>query len=368
MYLTLAWKRVASSVSFLFLLVLCTVAVFFAPAVGTAAVQPHAGVCDLDGSSASSRVVSYLLENGFLSCADADTLRGQVASGVLDCGVVIARGFAEKLPSGELEGALLLIQSPSSFAPALYRNHAAAAVYREYAPYIAVDALAGTGIGEDEILAAYETMQANGPAFSLEVVTADGAAVPVNVRARALTCGAVSLFLFSLLVYGSCDTLTEEFGWVAARIGLRRAMRRVVLPSLAARTLSAAAAVTAALLLSRAILPAAAFAGSLLLPTLIFSLLMPSTALLLAALLPNPSQIRLLMPFVLIASAALCPIYTDLALVFPALGVIRLALPPYWLWQITEHPIPWLCASLAALPASCAAFSLRAAAARKLAR
>lgn len=353
-----AFRRAFRDPGFPLLLLLCALAVFLAASSGAAGTQPPAGVCDLDGSVESRRIVDSLTENGYLVFDSPEDMARLVEQGELDCCLVLPEGLSQRIRAGELDAALPFLSSPSSFAPGLYRSHAAAALFREYAPYITGAAFAGTAVTEEEVVDAYFAMFDEGYAFAFELVTADGAAIPADARSQALVMGAAAILLFAVLTASAAGLFSDGFQGILRRLGAGRAVRAVLLPSLAVRTLCAAAAVSLGLL-------AAFFAGRgsycllLIPPVLIYTVLLSGVGLLLSALLPGKRTLYVLIPVVLLSSLALCPIYTDVTLLLPALGTVRCILPTYWLWLIADRPLAWLPAAAAAVLFSRAATLLR---------
>lgn len=347
-----AYKRIFRSF-YPLLAVLCAILVYLASLSGAAGAQPQAGVCDLDGSRESERMLSYLLENNFVLVDDVQTLMEKVEKGELDCGAVLPQGLSAAVAAGELEGIIRFVETASSFSPELYRSHLAAALFREYAPYITAAAFDGTVVSREQVLEAYEACFEEGYAFAFEVESAQRAKLPEDLRSQSLVTGAVAVLLFLLIASGTSELLGNEFGAMLRRIGLRQSLCRGALPNLLVKTLVAVIFMLPALWLTGGY-------GIRLIPSmLIYALLLLAADLLLAAVLPEARMLTVLLPVVLIASLALCPIYTDLALFSEVLGVVRCLLPPYWLWLISQQPLLWLCAGVAALPFGCLALFVR---------
>ena len=103
----------------------------------------------------AARMSAYLEEAGFQRFDSVSALRDAVAAGKADAGAVIPGNMAEVLHAGETGGSLTLIKSPNSFLPDLWQEHVSAALFGVLAPYVMADALDGSGLGEEEIFAAY---------------------------------------------------------------------------------------------------------------------------------------------------------------------------------------------------------------------
>ena len=279
------------------------------------------GVPDED----AGRMAAYLEEAGFLRFASAEELRGAVAARMADAGVVIPGNVSEAMRSGETDRCLTFIKSPNAFLPDLWQEHAAAAFFGAYAPYVMADALDGSGLSEEEILAAYQERFDSGALFRFDIESAKGRVEPLNERQNAFFLGAVSLLLFTAAFYAAAEPLADETKTLSARSGKRQAVSHLYLPGAAVRYLLLwLAAAGAALLAGR---------PALLLPLLFYVLLLAVFGLVLK-LLPGAAWQGMLCLFILLAALALCPIYQDLSLIYPAVSVIRRFLPPYWLWML----------------------------------
>ncbi|MGN1002309.1 MAG: hypothetical protein ACI4PC_06015 [Oscillospiraceae bacterium] len=356
--LAFAFRRTFKKPAFSALLLLCALAVFLASLSGAAGEQPPAGVCDLDGSPESQRMVDWLLENGYQLYDDPAEMRALVETGELDGALVLPEGLSRRIRAGELEGALPFLVSPASYAPELYRSHAAAALFREAAPYVTAAAFAGTSVTEEEVLDEYFALFESGYAFAFQVTAENGTAIPDSARSRALVMGAAAVLLCALLLTAPAEELSGDFPGLLCRLGAKTALTKVLLPSLAVRALCAFAAAALGLLAGY-LAGGGGYCLALLFPVFLYTGLLGAAGVLLAAALPGKGAGRLLLPLVLMASLALCPIFTDVTLLIPALGPVRWLLPCYWLWLIAERPLVWLAVTAAALLLAPAALSLR---------
>lgn len=349
--LSFTLKRTLLRPAFLILLVVCAAAIALSASKTAVGSVPPAGVVDLADSVQSRRMVAYLEEQGFVCGTDSGVMYEQVRQGELDCAAILPADFSRRLEQGQLEGCIRFISAPASYSPDLYKNHVAAAVFREYAPYLTAQMFEGTAVTQEKVLAQYEGMFADGYAFSFEVLTADGGAVPEDARTRSLTTGAAALLLFALILTAGADLMNASFRDTLGRLGWRNTLAAVVLPGVLLRALCDLLAGAVGLLLAG--MPE-------LLPALIgYTLLLTAVGLLLAAVLPDVRYLYILLPLLLIFSLALCPVFTDAALVMPALARVRLFLPTYWLWLAVERPLLWLVVGLAALPLSLGCLTVR---------
>lgn len=352
-----ALKRWLRQPGFVLILLLSAAAVFLTSLPWAAGRITPAGVCDLEKSTQSRRVTDFLLDNGFREFDDAAAMEEAVARGELDCCVVLPDGLSARIASGEMEGAVRFVSSPTSFTPGLYRSLAASALFKERAPYVTAQALAQSGITGEQVLERYFSMFETGLSFSFEVRSASGAASSEGPGSASLVMCAVSLLLMALLISGAGELTNQNTCAICGRIGLTPWLYRVLLPGLLARAVPAAAAVSAALL-------AAGFHGctrafSLILPAWIYCLLMSAFAVFLLAVLPKARHLSVVLPLLIVASLAFCPVFVDLSMFSSVLAAVRLLLPGYWFWLIAENPVPWLLSAALALPAALLLFSLR---------
>ena len=355
--LLFAFRRTLRARGFLMLLILCAAAVFLSSLQGSAGQTPPAGVCDLSGSELSRRVTDWLTDNGFVLCSSPEEAEALVSRGELNCALILPTDLETLVRECRLEGQIPFLTSPTSYAPELYRNAAAAALFRERAPYLTAEALSHTEISGADALARYWEMFQQGAPFSFQIATAEGAPLPLNGSERALTMGGLAILLMAALLTGFADLTEGSFPEMAARLGSGTAIRSVLLPQLAARAFLAAAA--GVIGLAAGSLAGSAHCSALIVPTLIYVLVLTDAALLLAALLPRRHHSFVLLSLLLPAALALCPIFWDLSLFSPLSGALRAVVPACWLWSVADHPLPWLVCGVIALPLSVGAPVLR---------
>lgn len=342
----MACKRTVKNLSFVALLAVYIVAIFAASFDGARGEYPQAGVCGGDNSAAQQRIVSHLTENGFILFDSEEEMLRQVESGALDCGVVLPGDLSRRLAAGEMNGCARFITSPLSLIPERYRSHVSAALFREYAPYIAASALEEAGIAREELLAEYEEMFAGGYAFSFEITTVDGAYHPENTE-NTLVMGAASLLMFALLL--GMGTAGDQTG-ILRRLGIKKMLLAVILPQELVCAALAAAAGSAGLALAGEALWIA--------PLWIYALLLCALRIFLSAFVEERER-RVLVAVVLLLSLALCPVFADLTLFAPALAPLRCVLAPYWFWLALRAPLVCLLAGCVALLLACAALCVR---------
>lgn len=338
-------KRVLRSRAFVLMLAVYTAAIFAASLPGAAGNAPPAGVYCADSGAVAGRITDYLTENGFLLCDSEESLRVQVEQGTLDCGIVLPDGLSRRIETGDTEGCVTVISGPLSLMPQLYQSHAAAALYRECAPYIAARQL--KELPGDELLYEYERRFESGYAFSFELGTGDGAALQ-ETKDPALLMGTAALLLFVLVMGTGTDAVGRD---LLLRIGTAKALWTVLLPGALVRGIFAAAAGSAGLLL--------ADAPQLIAPLAVYTLLLSALGILLEALVPEPRDRYILLAVLLIASLALCPIFGDIAVFSPLLQKLRLLLPPWWFYCAAEHWGAWLAVGGAGMVLACGAVCAR---------
>lgn len=344
----LAFMRLLRSVSFPLMLAVTAAVIFAAPLIGREEALPPAALFDADQSPASAAVADLLAEDGFLRCPDEQSLRDGVRRGLYDCGLILPAGFGEALREGTLGESLVLVTSPVSLVPDLYRNQAAAAVFAVRAPYITADALSHTDITEAEVLAEYSRLAARGSLFTFSLTDGETAVLPADDRAVTYTVSAAAFLLFALLT-GSFSAVLRDADALLPRTGAVPFLRSVLIPSAAVRTVSAAAVSALALLLSSAVSGDARMCG-LILPVCAYALLLTAFAAVLCAILPDAGRIRTVSCFLLIASLVLCPVYLDVTLALPWLSYLRMLLPSFWMWAAAAHPVLALLIGTAAVP------------------
>ena len=271
------------------------------------------------------RMAAYLEEAGFRRFASREALREAVDQREADAGVVISGNISSKLGESGIKNCLFFVKSPNSFLPDLWQEHASAALFGVYAPYIMADALDGAALSDEEIFAAYYDRFDAGKLFSFDISSEKGHVEPLTERQDRFFLGALSLLLFAAAFYAAAEPLTDETRALSARSGRKAALTHFFLPGAAVRYLLLwLAGAGAALLCGRAaILPALA----------LYVLLLAAFGLVLKAI-PGSRWQGMLCLFLLLISLALCPVYTDLSLALPAVSVIRRFLPPYWLWMM----------------------------------
>lgn len=332
-YLLLSVKRAVRSVYFPVMLAVFAVLVYFAPAIGTEEGMPTAGLCNLDDSAISARIVGYLTENGYELCSDEALLRERIESGEYGCGAVIPRGFGELVASGEPDGAITFIVTPTSYTPDLYKNHIAAAVYKECAPYITAQALNDTVITFDDVYEKFNGMMEEGVLFTFSEQISDADVSYETEREKTYTLAAISLFVFALMMYSASDALRCDIVPLAARIGVGRTIASTVLPDLTVRI----AGVISAFAVSAA--ARRHFANDRILTELIaevaiYAVVCAAFGVLAITLFADASKTSACTFYLLVISLLFCPIYFDVALVLPWLGKLRALLPSYSIWML----------------------------------
>lgn len=335
----------------LLIFALLLVAPVLAVQVSTAESPPSAGFYLVEESPAAERVREHLLKNGFVPIDDPEALLEQVRQGALDCGAAFPEDISARISQGQLKGSVDFYRSPTSFSPDLYKSHIAAILFREYVPYICASAFAQTTVTQEEVLAEYEAMFDYGYVFSFDVVTSGGDREGQAVKNKTMAIGASAILTFAALFAMAAETADRAVMQLLPRLGLWKSITRVLLPETTAQL--ALAAIFAGGGLALAGLP------ELWLPAAVYCVAVWSCGIVLYSILWSAKRIYVLLPVLVIASAALCPIYTDLSILLPWLNRVRLALPAYWLWCISDGPGAWSAIALGVLVVGVLLMSLR---------
>ncbi len=338
-YFAIALRRCLRTVYFPVLLCVLAAALCVVPHIGREERIPPAGFCDLDGSEVTERISAMLIQNGFVPYSDEEALRADVASGALDCGAVLPPDFETLVRRNQVEEAVVLYTSPVSHAPEMHRNHLAAAVFSELAPYLSAAAfaevgVAEVGVAEEAVVARYRELVEGGLMFSFRLEDVDGASLSEDAGALAYTIGAASLLIFAIMMHGACRIAESDVAALAMRIGGRQTVLGTVLPRLLLNAGGVVTAVGLAAWLSgepilRALLPAIVW----------YTLLLCLLGLLICLLFVRIRRVygggvRIVTLYMLLAAPVLCPILYDAAVIFPWIGILRLLCPPYWLWLV----------------------------------
>lgn len=308
-----------------FLLLVLIAPVFARRAAADVAVPSPVYAVSEEADADAARLSALLDEAGFVRRESAEAVYEAVAAGDADAGLILPGRLSASLREGSTGSLIRFIKSPNALLPDLWQEHAAAALFSVYAPYIMADALDGSGLSEEEILHAYYENIGAGTLFSFEILNEKGRVNAFTDRQERFFTGAISLLLFASVFYVAAEPLYDETRRLAARTGKKKAVQNLLLPGALVRSLLFwLAASAAALICGR---------PDIVLPLLLYILLLLIFGLILKAL-PGQNWQGLFCLFLLLTSLAVCPIYTDLSLIIPLLARLRVFLPPYWLWMM----------------------------------
>ena len=193
--LSFAMRRIASSKAYLIFLLIAFLLIFAASFYGSFSGLPTAGVFFEANSEISDDIFEYLNDNGFIAFTDEQQMLAELEAGKLDCAVLFPADFEERIKSGEIKNSIRFVQTPSSFAAEIYKNHVVAAVFDAVTPYIVAGTLAESAITVAETVSEYEKMTQEGYLFSFELQDIDGS-LPQNSKAHNLTLAAAAFLLF----------------------------------------------------------------------------------------------------------------------------------------------------------------------------
>lgn len=334
-YLWLSLKRAFRSAYFLVMLAFLAVAAYFAPAIGADEGLKPAALCNCDSSEISSRIAEYLIENGYELCSDEEMLLDGIESGTYDCGAVIPNGFGDLVASGNADGAISFVVTPVSYAPDIYKNHIAAAVYKECAPYITADALKDTVITFDDVYEKYSGMTEDGALFSFKEQLADGDVAYEQEREKTYILATASFMILALMLYSASDVFASDVMTLAPRIGSWKAVLLAVMPDISVRALAVVAAYAVSAFV-RQLICGDDISVTLLPAVCVYVILSCVFGIFAVTVLADRTRISACVFYLFVLSLVLCPIYFDAALVLPVMAKIRMFMPTYWLWMLDE--------------------------------
>ncbi len=362
--LLLAMKRAARSVYFILLMVLCTILLAAVPSIGRAESIPPAGICDLDGTAESARVVKSLSSDGFIVYESEAVLRGEIEMGNLDCGAIIKKGFSSALYTNELERAVIFVTSPLSLSHVLYENHVSAAIFTEAVPVITAqlmgdDFLALHNIDKEEIFSEYRSRIDSGLLFSFDVESISSTGNFSDNRAKTYLMFFASLLIFSAVMYTVCRLTAEDIPQLGRRIGVKATIHSLIIPNLAIHTLGISLSLVLAVPIEGLIFGTDTILP--LLPSLFgYTLLIIACALIFAAILWDSTNLRTLTFILLLMALVMCPAYLDISALWSGVKLLRAVLPLYWLWYCADFPLMALIAAPPLLIIALSMFGLRA--------
>lgn len=342
-FFLLSAKRSLRRPAFLLSLLLALGAVFFFTLRGSGESLPDAGIFDEDGSALSEEIVSSLKEKGFSVEKSREELRKKVAGGTYDCGVVLNRGYEEKLLGGDTKGLASFLVSPTSFVPMIFRGHAAGAIFSQVMAVRSAEALKETGIDRNEILSVYKVKSEEQKKFTFTgLIVGEIGSEPLS-RAETYFLSAVSLIFFSWIFYSFSGLFSGENKKMSRSVGVEKTLFSLVLPEILFRL---AVWLLSVGLVGGILWETGLIRGKLISAACVFVLFLVPFALCAVGLLGKVERIRVFAFFLLLLSSFLLPIYLDLSLFSPSLALLRCFLPTYWLWLCTDHALLFLLGSL----------------------
>lgn len=286
---------------------------------------PPAAVFSEDPSDPdAARLVKCLSDAGFRVAESREALDYGVSMEHYDAGVVVPADFSERLREGNVEEIFTMVVSQSTSFEALWREHAGAALFSVYAPYLTYDVIRDLDLSEEAFFTEYYALTDGDPLFYFELETLDGRTPQTgNVRAKSFFLGLLAVLIFLTAFFGIAMPVLLETRRLSERIPLGRALLSFTLQGLLLRTVFLGAAGVLACLIS-------GHPESI--PAALLSVLSMTAVSLVPWLFRSKNWQVILGAFIVLFSLALCPIFIDLSLFWKPASVIRLALPPYWLW------------------------------------
>ncbi len=288
-------------------------------------------VFDEDCSTQSSQVLDYLKHHDFEICQNKNELFNALQSGYADCGIVLKKGFSEKLQSGAPEHCAQLLVTSRTSRDNTFSLIALVGIYRLYAPYLAAEIAANQGLPSD-LLAIndfYEHYDGTVPKLEFDITDVSGKILDDSPNAN-LPITLIAISIMIAMGFISIISLRRSAITLRPRFSRSQIFFRLLLPQTIALSLC--------LFFSAAL---GAIAGSRffyvpfnqLLPGLLcysFALSCFFSLLLLFGVSPHALSSFLALDSAL--SLFLCPAYWDIALYAPALTPIRILSIPYWLF------------------------------------
>jgi len=263
----------------------------------------------------------------FLS-ADEDTIRGKVATGQWDCGLILPEDFDERLEKLDLTRLITVCIGDGSTVYPLVRETVAACVTELIAPQMAHDYLEGAGMltegtGEtaQELLARTLT---DDDRILIALETAGGqpleAPALANDALYAMLRGLIAVVLLIWLMFAAMDLGRWLATPAAKRLRPLRSVTALLLPRTLAASLPAFCSAAAALCL----LP-----GGMadLLPLTAYLCALCGLVLLAARCHRIFTAFPYLLSFVPVICLLLCPILVDLSNYFPAIAPVQACIP-----------------------------------------
>ncbi len=342
-FFTIASMRALRTVYFPVLLIILAITLYFAPVLGEKEAIPPAGICDLDDTEISRRVVEYLTRNGYTVFGNEKTMREMISDGKLNCGAVINEGFESLMHADMANNAVTFIKTPITYSVGVYQSHISSAIFSEIAPIIAADELSGTNITERDILDEYKHLTDTTVRFSLSVETVESDEAPTISRSMTYLLAAASFIIFAIIMHSVCSVLWQDLNSAALRIGIDRTIIHLIIPDIAVRLLGIFLSVTISAISALLICGDSLIAT--LLPSLFsYTLFVTALAVIVSSILRDRALIQVFSFFVLILSLIFCPIYIDMSVTLRWVENFRVLAPPYWLWMCGGHPLSLICA------------------------
>ncbi len=330
---TFAVKRCLSDVAFILALLLILILLPFTASLGKIPAQLPAGVVDRDGSTLSKRVVEQLLQDSFVAFEEEEDLYRAVASGELDCGVILPFGLQGKIEAKSLREDIKVIRSAQSLTEELYMGQVSACLFAEVAPYITAEELQQLDISREEVLVKYHDRMRQGYVFSFEILSQDTLPIPENIKAKSLMTGVVAVMIYIVASLAVITVVHKDTKSLIAKLGKKACVRHVMFPALVIRTLMICGAAIVGIVAAEP-LTSGNREIQMILPVCLYTVLIVLVLLFVSLICPDTRILYLLIFVVLTASVVICPIYIDITVLSPAFALVREFVPVYWLWKI----------------------------------
>ena len=269
----------------------------------------------------SGTVVTFL-------AAEEDTVRGKVATGQWDCGLILHKDFDARLEELDLTGLITVCIGEGSTVYPLVRETVAACVTELISPRMAQDYLERSGMLTEDTEAAAQALLARSLAeddrilIALETAGGEPLEAPelADDALHTLLRGLIAVVLLIWLMFSSMDLGRWLSTPAAKRLRPLRSATALLLPRVFAAALPAFCSAGAALFL----LPDGI--GDLL-PLTAYLCALCGLAVLSARARRVYTAFPYLLSFVPVICLLLCPVIVDLSAYFPAIAPVQACIP-----------------------------------------
>ncbi len=350
-WIGIAFKRVLKNR--LFLVTLCALAfcVIYFGSIEKEIKLPVTGVVQPEeGDTLAQDLYERLLADGMFPYETEAEMREDMRTGKISAGVLICRDLTGRLSSGEPDGVVTLLCTPTTSFIKFTGTRISAHLCDLYAPYLAAGILDSMGIpGDPQELRDYiDYCLENDAQFEFVFEDAEGKELEERSYAKSLIYGALAVLLFCLFALCMCTEKDISYRNMHDRIGCRRAFCTVLLPGYGVQLLLSMAVVGMATQICHWVY--GTDIGFLWVQCAIYLLFLCGVSAALYAAVYRFSHVQLYVLAMSIISLAICPVFVNLSAYAAIPEWVKLLMPPYFFYKIPDAP--WLCAGVAAAVAA----------------